>query len=75
MAVPGKRFQPKCGWCLQEYDRISLSAHLQSVCPVAKTIHNAEVSAGRPLSLNEIKAVRDRARRELATEKEFKAEA
>ncbi len=70
MPMSGKRFQPKCGWCLQEYDRISLSAHLQSGCPVAKRIHNAEVSAGRPLSLNEIKVVRDRARRELAMERE-----
>jgi hypothetical protein len=49
-----------CGWCAKPYSD-TLDQHLKT-CPVRKAVGEAEVRAGRELTFEETRAVRDRAR-------------
>lgn len=49
-----------CAWCGQVYSD-DLGQHL-AACPIRNAVKHAEECAGRALTFEEIRAVRDRAR-------------
>jgi hypothetical protein len=69
MRKPPKSIQ--CRWCLQPFkDDESRATHTES-CLVKLKVQKAERDAGRQFGFNETMAVRDRARKEVAMDREF----
>ncbi len=59
---------PCCAWCEETFHTIAKKeAHH---CSVHRAVKDSEARAMRPLSYEEMRAVRDRARKELAMEQE-----
>lgn len=61
----------QCRWCLGTFeDGWELGPH-KAECPVKMKVQQAERQAGRMFRWEEIMAVRDRARKEVAMDKQF----
>jgi hypothetical protein len=63
--------QIRCRWCEQSFaDESARKAHSET-CHVKARVQFIERQGGRALGWNEVKAVRDRARKEIAMERDF----
>ena len=60
-----KPYPIRCGWCSQEFKTTVQQDEHMPTCSVRNAVHDAERRAGRILKFEEVKAVKDRAKRAL----------
>lgn len=60
-----------CRWCEQTFATEAARREHSATCHVKARVQFVERQGGRPLRWEEVRAVRDRARKEIAMERDF----